>query len=150
MKTLQDVHGVGASLATVLERNGFGTVESLAAADPAALAAIRGLGARRAPAIVSAAQRLLAALTPPADSTPAPDAPAAEPPAEDLPEAPHASGPTAKPAKTKASKKAAKPGKTQEKPGKKKKKKKKDKTGGDGKKAAGQKKKKKKKKDKAG
>ena len=59
MAQLTDVHGIGAAIAATLQREGIGTVQALAEAKADRIASIRGIGAKRAPAIIAAAQALL-------------------------------------------------------------------------------------------
>ena len=55
---LTTVRGIGPATATLLADAGFGSIEALAAADAAAVAAVRGFGPSRAHAVIADALRL--------------------------------------------------------------------------------------------
>ncbi|UCF76138.1 MAG: helix-hairpin-helix domain-containing protein [Betaproteobacteria bacterium] len=65
MPELVDIKGVGPALAKAFAGLGYGTVEGIAAADPAGLAQAPGVGESRATALISAAQALLHAASSP-------------------------------------------------------------------------------------
>ena len=120
MTALNEVNGIGPSLAEALVKHGFDSAESIAAATPEALVAVPGIGAASAPRLIEAAKEVAGgpdapALDPapePELVTPVPDPvvlaePAkdnAEPEAEPEPEIPTAP----KPAKKKPVKKSKK------------------------------------------
>lgn len=120
MTALNEVNGIGPSLAEALVKHGFDSAESIAAATPEALVAVPGIGAASAPRLIEAAKEVAGGTDAPALDpapepelvTPVPDPvvlaePAkdnGEPKAEPEPEIPTA----AKPAKKKPVKKSKK------------------------------------------